>query len=395
MAALAVLAVVVGLGAANSAAAAPSTRAAASKPRPQNLWRSYPLDPTARRPRPKPVNERPSTTTPTVSERADASPNEEQRDVVGTAAVAAIAAAMLFAAIVVALALRPRLAGAAFRPHDRRRDLPRLRLRFHRPKGAFTMANARSRFWSGGERDRDRGREQEQPTHEGETRRTGGSLDAWLAASRSDSTSAEPVDVTAHETAPATADVSGVAAEVGSVLKSAEEAAANIRRLAQEEATKLREEAKAAAEAEVAEARRIADAERADGQRMRAEAGSYAEETRAAADAHAKQVTAEAEREAEEIRRDAEARLARVDAEVEARVRQAEQQARDRLETLQTEADRYRERLESLLVVFRGMSSQLEERLADDGSTSGSAVEDPEETLEDALRRDAVSAREE
>jgi hypothetical protein len=185
------------------------------------------------------------------------------------------------------------------------------------------------------------------------------------------------------------ADLSDVGAEVGAVLKSAREAAARIRRGANEEAVKIHDEAKSAAEAAVAEASRIAAADRAEGERIRAEAEAYAEEMRTAADTFAEQARMEAKREAEVIEEQASKRLEAADAEVEQKLRQVEWKARERLEALQAGSTRYEGRLESMLVVCRGMSSQLEELLGKRDAEIGGDREDAEATLEDALQPDS------
>ena len=350
------------------------TAIAGPKPKPQNLWNSYPLDPSHKQSPPS-TSDQPSPPAPT---RTLERPARSSSGGTGTSddtsrLLAAIAVAMLLAGAVIALALRPGLAAAALRGRDHL-HLPRLHLKFPRTQGGFSMANARNKFGPRNEGEPTADPQQEQPSQEGGNRPTSAG-ESWLEPDHDDRRAGPATEVPAGEATRATASVSDVAAEVGSVLKSAEEAAAKIRRHAEEEAGRIREDAK----------------------RVLAEAGSYAENTRTEADAYAKQVREDAEREAEEIEGHAQARLERVDAVVEARVRQAEQQARDRLEALQSEAERYRERLDSMLVVFRGMGSQLEELLADDRPASGAEdpeAEEREETIEDALQPDGVSARE-
>jgi hypothetical protein len=189
------------------------------------------------------------------------------------------------------------------------------------------------------------------------------------------------------------ADLSAVGDEVGTVLRSAQEAAAKIRRAARAEAAKRREEVEASAATELAEARRVADAARAEAHRVRAEADAYAKDTRAAADAFAEQRQQEAERAAGEIVADAERRLRAADAEVERKVREAQATARERVDLLKAEAGRYEERLENIFVVFREMSSQLEELLGRPQIESGDGAEAFDESLEDALRPESSSSR--
>jgi hypothetical protein len=184
------------------------------------------------------------------------------------------------------------------------------------------------------------------------------------------------------------ADLSAVGNEVGAVLKSAQEAAATIRRTALEEATKQRDEVEAAAAAELAAAQQAADAERQEAHQARAEAEAYAGQTRAAAEEYAEQRRAEAERESATIVAEARSRLEEADAEVERKIQIAEAQARTRVDMLKAETERYEERLENIFVVFREMSSQLEELLGT-GATTGSS----DEGLDDALRPDPSTSR--
>lgn len=160
----------------------------------------------------------------------------------------------------------------------------------------------------------------------------------------------------------ASADLADVGAEVGTVLKSAQEAAARIRQSAREQATKIREEAKAAAAAELAEARRV----------------------RSEADTSAQELRTHTEREADQLLETTRTRMARVDAEVEEKVREAESEALRRRAALQEETKLYEERLEKMLGVFRGMSSQLEELL---GKRTEEPAEDEEATDDTALQR--------
>jgi F0F1-type ATP synthase membrane subunit b/b' len=192
----------------------------------------------------------------------------------------------------------------------------------------------------------------------------------------------EPAAERAKQELPA--DLSDLGAEVGAVLASAREAAERIRSQANEDSAKQREEVKAAVEAELAEARHIAEADRAEGERLRAEAETYAKETRAYADTFAEQTRTDAEREAGRIVEEARGRLEVADAEVARRMRDLTATASERFNTLQAGSRRHEERLETLLDVFRGMTSQLEELLGE-RAVEGSE----EESLEQALQPDS------
>ena len=181
-------------------------------------------------------------------------------------------------------------------------------------------------------------------------------------------------DVQAHEDHSVTepqkpqlaADPAEVGAEVEIVLKSAQEAAAGIRRSAQEEAARIHEEAKTAAEAD-----------RANARRMRSEAEAYAQ-----------QVRTDAKRDAEQLREQARVRLEQVDEEVERKLRDAEQDARERRAELEAESERYHERLENMRRAFQGMSSQISELLETRNREAGDREGEPDrKTLEEALRQ--------
>lgn len=182
------------------------------------------------------------------------------------------------------------------------------------------------------------------------------------------------------------ADLSDVGAEVGAVLASARDAAARIRNQANEEAEKLREGATAAAEAQMAEAARLAAEDRSEAERVRAEAEAYAQETRADAETYAEQTRTDAEREAAKIVEEARARLEAADADIAQKVRDLTANARERVNTLQAGSRRHEERLEHMLVVFRGMTSQLEELL-------GEREEQGDDNLEEALQPDSARSR--
>jgi hypothetical protein len=186
--------------------------------------------------------------------------------------------------------------------------------------------------------------------------------DAELVDEAAPDVSAEPTEAVLP------ADLSDIGAEVGAVLKSAQEAAARIRN----RAAKLGE---AAAEAQIAEAQRVAAENRAEGERIRAEAQLYASKTRADAETFAEQTRMNAEREAAKIVGDLTAN------------------ARERFNTLEAGSRRQEERLEHMRVVFHGMTSQLEELLGERDAERGDADPQDEEDLADALQPDSVSPR--
>jgi len=345
------------------------TTTALSRPKPQKLWRSYPLDTSTQR-------KTGTTSSPRRSSQArepsSSSSNDMKWVLVGIGGSALLAVAV-----------------AAFGPLRRRR-IPAVHGRVATAFAANTVTNGpakgdqimdleRIKLWTRGD-----GAAQSPESQEQEA---GGGTDATDAAAVRVSPAAESIETKEEplEVAPPTA-ADAVGAEVGTVLKSAQEAATRIHRQAEEDASNTRKEAEAAAAAQLDDARRVAEAERADGVRVRAEAEEQAQSTRAAADAYAQQVRADAEREAREIREQAQQRLEQADTEVAERLRQAEGEARHRRDALVSETEQYHQRLEKMLGVFHGMSSQLEELLGIPRGDTRERDNTGEETLEGALQ---------
>jgi hypothetical protein len=261
-------------------------------------------------------------------------------------------------------------------------------------QGGFLMSNARRRLW---------GRSESEGPPEQEVGKPQGVVDRLSEYAPSENRSAIPAedpsasDESAAEQEPVTAqpnpraDLSAVGEEVAGVLQSAEEAAAAIRRSAVEEAARRRAELEAEIAAEIEEVRRGADAEFADAQRIRTDADAYATETRASADKYGERRRTEADREAATIVAGAQSRLDEADSEAERKAREAEAGARARVDALKAEAERYEERLDNIFVVFREMSSQLEELVR--GRRAANPESPGEEELDDALRPDSSTTR--
>jgi hypothetical protein len=351
-----------------------------SHPTLKPLWSAFPLDRRQNSDRKQAVDDR-SAQTQTPSAGGDS---------LGILPlVGAIALAMLVTGGIAALAVRRQLALPLVR---RGVGSPKItvRLPFRPSEGGFAMSNARRRLWGRSDSDA--------PAEGGaNAQRVVDRVSEYAAAENRPSTPSadqevldEPVSDEADAAkADVPTDLSAVGDEVASILKSAQEAAANIRRAALEEAAKRSDEVQAAVAAELGAARRAANADREEAHRVRAEADAYDGEIRAAADVYAEQRRAEAEREAGMIVAEARSRLEAADAEVERKLEKAEAQARGRVDMLKTEAERYEERLDNIFVVFREMSSQLEELL---GAREVTTAES-EDALEDALRPDPSSSR--
>jgi hypothetical protein len=182
-------------------------------------------------------------------------------------------------------------------------------------------------------------------------------------------------------------DLTAVGEEVQAVISSAHDAAVSIRRKAQEEAKRARNDAWATAQAEITEAQRIGAAHREDAERIRAEAEAFAAEARAAAETFTEELRTSAEREAARIEAEARERLSAADADAIRKVERAEDEARERIGSLRDEVERHEERLQSILVILRGMSSQVEDVLA--GRSSSGEIAD--ESFEEVLRLDRSS----
>jgi hypothetical protein len=182
-----------------------------------------------------------------------------------------------------------------------------------------------------------------------------------------------------------------VGEEVQEVLSSAHDAAAKIRRKAEEDAERIRHDARSAAQAEVAEATRVAAEHRDQAEHIRAEAEAFAAEAKAAAEAFADELRSSAEREAARMKQEVEDRLRGADAEAAQRVDRAEAEARERFSVLHHEINRHEERLESILVILCGMTSQVEALLAR-RDASDETDQTSDESLEDALRLDRSPA---
>jgi hypothetical protein len=356
------------------------------------LWSAFPLD------RHQKAIPRPGV----GSESAQAQPTLPAEDQASGGSnfplLVTVAVAMLLAAGVVAFAFHHPRAAPLMSGRGSRKKLA-VRLTFRPSEGGSVMANRRRKLWA--RNDADASPAREHVSSGGDSNRVAVRLSEYstskLPAASAESgrePSAESVtDEDVPREAEVPADLSVVGDEIGTVLKSAQEAADRIRRTANEEAARRRDEIEATTAADVAEVQRIAEADRADAHRIRAEAEAHAKDTRAAADAFAEQRRAEAEREAATIEAHARTRLEAADVEVEQKVREAEAKARERVNLLQAEAERYEGRLENLFIVFREMSSKLEVLLGTPRNRSEDGAAASDEAFEQALRPDASNSR--
>lgn len=160
-------------------------------------------------------------------------------------------------------------------------------------------------------------------------------------------------------------DHAQVGERVTAVLEVAKRASEDTLAKAGRAAERLLAEFESAATAAVTEAARRAQEVRREADQFRAEADRYSAETRKAADAYAAETRAGAEQAA-----------AKAVSEAEERVR--------RHAAIIAEAGLFEERLQNLVTVFRGMTDQLEDLLAQrQEPTEGEAP--AEETLQESL----------
>ncbi len=168
-------------------------------------------------------------------------------------------------------------------------------------------------------------------------------------------------------------ELSQVGERVAAVLRSAEEAADDVRAAAERDAERLLRAAEEEANTTRATAQGSLDETRAEIDELRSET-----ERRSAERLH------EADEEAARRIADADARGRQVVKEAEQRAQQLEEDMRSRHGALAREAAQFEERLSSLVTVFRAMTSQLEELVAGQEE----AAEEPlDETLVSSARQ--------
>jgi hypothetical protein len=166
-----------------------------------------------------------------------------------------------------------------------------------------------------------------------------------------------------------------VGEEVTAVLTAAEHAATQIRETALREAEQSRLDAAEKASATLAEA-----------QACRAEADSYSEETRAAADARAEATRREADEKAARTISHAEEQARVIQAEAEQKRADIEGEAIQRRDALTRSTEGMEDRIESMLMAFRGVTVELEELLPIERRSGADEPEPPgDERLDEAL----------
>jgi hypothetical protein len=187
----------------------------------------------------------------------------------------------------------------------------------------------------------------------------------------------------------ANASYAQVGEQVAAVLASAQKAADEIRATAEEEAERIRAEIEERVAATRAVTDRAVQEARRESEALRTEADEYSRETREAADRYVAETRQLVEDEAAERLTEVEQQAREIHRAAEGRARELETEGLQRQKALVEEAGRTEARLEQLLGVFHGMTSQLEalvhaERAADEAVDAQD--DGPAEELAEDLR---------
>ncbi len=176
--------------------------------------------------------------------------------------------------------------------------------------------------------------------------------------------------------------------KVAAVLASAELAAEQIRQSAQQEAERLQTEAQTNATEKLAQATREIERRRREIEQLRADADTYGKETRAGADRYEAETRMKVEKEVAERRAELDDHVRGVRRAAEHKARDIEADARRRQKVLVQEVERTDARLQQLLGIFRGMTTQLEGLVStepvgqpDDATAEGAGNEALDEAL--------------
>jgi hypothetical protein len=187
-----------------------------------------------------------------------------------------------------------------------------------------------------------------------------------------------------------------VGEEVAAVLSSAHRAAEEIRESARQEAERIRAEANDKAASTLAEATLGAEQTRGESEQLRAEADEYSRETREAAERYVAETRQRIEDETAERREEVDKQVRGIRRAAEEKARNLYTEALQRKKALIEEAGRSEARLQQLLDVFHGMTSQLEELVeAERARESGQANEQApvRERLDEDLKPERARAR--
>ena len=191
---------------------------------------------------------------------------------------------------------------------------------------------------------------------------------------RADTKTDEAPAETKVQARPAAKNYDQFGEKVAAVLASAELAAEEIRQSAHEEAKRLQTQAQEKAAAELSQTTREVERTRREIEQLRADADTYSKETRAAADRYEAETRTKVEQEIAGQRAELDEQVRGIRRAAEQKARDIEADARRRQKALMEEVGRTDARLQQLLGIFRGMTTQLE------GLVSTEPAGQPEDT---------------
>jgi hypothetical protein len=346
-------------------------------PEVRELWREYPLNPTPPPAAPPQPRARQQTTEPASSAEPGPSAADGETESIPFAIAAGIGVAVVsLLALALLVGLRPAWA------HDFR-----IAKQLHpgRPRGRPTKRRQERLFVTKGKARPSTGNEGPGPDVEplsSEPENDELEFDSADAKERSDAVkktrSETPKQGEQHES------YAEVGEQVASVLSAAQRAAEEIRATTLEEAERIRQEANADAASTRDEAHSAAEQARRESEALRAEAEKYSREAREAADRYVAKTRQEVEDEAAARRAETEQQARQMHRAAKQQARDIETEALQRRKAIIAEAERSEARLEQLLGVYRGMTSQLEELLdpeARDDSADDAAADELAEDL--------------
>ena len=342
----------------------------------RELWREYPLNPTP------PPSAPPHPTGQRITESGSSAAADADSESIPFAIAAAVGvAAVALVALAVLVGRRPAWAADFRIPRLRPGARPRRRVK--RRQGRLVYANLTARP----------SRPDVSPTPHVEPEPLSSEpkddkleLDSADGGERSDAM--KIVKPATPEQGDQSESYTQVGEQVASVLAAAQQAAQEIRTTALEEAERIRDEAEADAASTRDEAGRVEEQTRRKSEALRAEADEYGREAREAADRYVATTREQVEDEAASRRAESEQEALEKHRSAEQRARDIETEALQRRKAIIEEAERSEARLEQLLVVFRGMTSQLEELLrAEQAGGAADAQDDSgDEAIAEALR---------
>jgi hypothetical protein len=187
-----------------------------------------------------------------------------------------------------------------------------------------------------------------------------------------------------------------VGEQVAAVLASAEHAAEQIRESARQDAERIRAEAKDEVATALSATKLEAERGRRESEKLRADADAYKKQTREAADRYVTETREKTETEVARWRAEVDEQVRGIRRAAELKAKDLETEARARQKTLLQQVARAEARLEQLLGIFRGMTSQLEGLVSTESAgRSGDAEQNTSvaEPLDEALKPGPSASR--